>query len=65
MLCICCDPGCNIADDGFLNATDLEQSFGRTADVKQMIAAADRNGDGKVRKKGSGMSYYGLIHSIW
>ncbi|BDA49727.1 probable calcium-dependent protein kinase [Coccomyxa sp. Obi] len=34
--------------DGYLNASDLEQSFGRTADVKQMIAAADRNGDGKI-----------------
>ncbi len=36
------------ADDGFLDAHDLQQSFGNTADVKQMIAAADKNGDGKV-----------------
>lgn len=36
------------ADDGYLDANDLQQSFGRTADVKQMIAAADKNGDGKV-----------------
>lgn len=43
---------CGIADDGFLDATDLEQSFGRGADVKQMIAAADKNGDGKVRLSG-------------
>ena len=36
------------ADDGFISAKDLEQSMGRGADVKQMIAAADKNGDGKV-----------------
>lgn len=36
------------ADDGFISAKDLEFSMGRGADVKQMIAAADKNGDGKV-----------------
>jgi len=36
------------ADDGFISAKDLELSMGRGADVKQMIAAADKNGDGKV-----------------
>ncbi|EIE18745.1 hypothetical protein COCSUDRAFT_68180 [Coccomyxa subellipsoidea C-169] len=35
-------------NDGFLDAHDLQQSFGNTADVKQMIAAADKNGDGKI-----------------
>lgn len=61
---------CNNTDDGYLNATDLEQSFGRTADVKQMIAAADRNGDGKVRNERqwnqAGMCSYGFFHwSRW
>lgn len=37
-----------LADDGFLSAKDLELSLGRGADVQQMIAAADKNGDGKV-----------------
>ena len=37
-------------DDGFISAKDLELSMGRGADVKQMIAAADKNGDGKVRE---------------
>ena len=38
-----------LTDDGFISAKDLELSMGRGADVKQMIAAADKNGDGKVR----------------
>ncbi len=38
------------ADDGFLSASDLEKSLGSGADVKQMIAAADKNGDGKVQQ---------------
>lgn len=37
------------ADDGYINANDLELSLGRGADVQQMIAAADKNGDGKVQ----------------
>ncbi|CAL5220730.1 g2788 [Coccomyxa viridis] len=35
-------------NDGFISAKDLELSMGRGADVKQMIAAADKNGDGKI-----------------
>jgi len=35
-------------NDGFLSAKDLELSLGHGADVQQMIAAADKNGDGKI-----------------
>ena len=38
----------SLADDGYLSAKDLELSLGGGADVQQMIAAADKNGDGKV-----------------
>ena len=32
--------------DGFLTADDLHTALGRSEDVKQLIAAADINGDG-------------------
>ena len=35
--------------DGFLDADDLRKSLGNQADVDQLIKAADKNGDGKVR----------------
>ena len=47
-------------DDGFISAKDLELSMGRGADVKQMIAAADKNGDGKVREPCQVVSEKGL-----
>ena len=34
--------------DGYLTAADLTGALGHTEDVKQLIAAADRNGDGKL-----------------
>lgn len=34
--------------DGFLDAEDLRKSLGESADVMQLIKAADKNGDGKV-----------------
>ena len=43
--------------------------MGRGADVKQMIAAADKNGDGKVRSilmacipKGSRLQHHSQLH---
>ena len=32
--------------DGFLTSDDLTSALGHTEDVKQLIAAADRNSDG-------------------
>ena len=34
--------------DGFLDADDLRKSLGNSADVDQLIKAADTNGDGKA-----------------
>lgn len=34
--------------DGYLDADDLRKSLGESADVMQLIKAADKNGDGKV-----------------
>jgi len=34
--------------DGFLDAEDLRKSLGESADVMQLIKAADKNGDGKI-----------------
>lgn len=34
--------------DGYLTASDLTSALGHTEDVKQLIAAADRKGDGKL-----------------
>ena len=34
--------------DGFLTADDLHTALGRSEDVKQLIAAADANGDGEL-----------------
>jgi hypothetical protein len=34
--------------DGFISASDLHQALGRGDDVKQLIAAADANGDGRI-----------------
>ncbi len=36
--------------DGFLSKEDLKKLLGNQADVDQLIAAADTNGDGKVRR---------------
>ena len=47
-----------LADDGFLSAKDLELSLGHGADVQQMIAAADNNGDGKV------LCQHGVLRSL-
>lgn len=35
-------------NDGFVTADDLRMKLGAQADVAQLIAAADRNGDGKI-----------------
>lgn len=34
--------------DGFLSSEDLHKALGRSEDVKQLIAAADANGDGEA-----------------
>ncbi len=39
--------------DGFISASDLHQALGRGDDVKQLIAAADANGDGTSLRPGA------------
>ena len=39
----CCRDG-----DGFVTAEDLRMKLGSQEDVGQLIAAADKNGDGKI-----------------
>lgn len=34
--------------DGYISKDDLQKALGRTADVEQMISAADANGDGRI-----------------
>eukprot|EP00884_Botryococcus_braunii_P005172 jgi/Botrbrau1/14656/Bobra.0108s0017.1 len=34
--------------DGFISASDLRAKLGNAADVAQLIAAADKNGDGRI-----------------
>ena len=35
-------------NDGFVTAEDLKSKLGSQEDVGQLIAAADKNGDGKI-----------------
>lgn len=39
--------------DGFLTSDDLTSALGHTEDVKQLIAAADKNNDGGALSAGS------------
>lgn len=45
-----CVPMCSFDrdGDGFITADELKMKLGSQADVSQLIAAADKNGDGKI-----------------